>query len=529
MDYIEELEKIIRNKELSNEQWKELVCDLIQIIPENKYTRVNYLINKDELKENLTYEEIENILETIIIDAEDGKYCDDSYFDYGLDEEIVIGDESWIDEIDRAFIGIKGLFNQKKYEQVILLYEKIFEITERNYEELHSLLPKYYDIEEILESKVEEHYYNYLEAIFYSKDINTMEKLATAFKEHNYNYEKGNIIHEFCKNHENFTKEMIKPIINMLLQERRFYIEKIIFKLLIEKNGTEEVLEFLKENINKNIWVFNELCNYMEKKGEYKKLLEYLYILENTTINQHHKELIYEKIIDIGNILEDNKLQKTYLYKINELHPTLKYTLEICKNLSSEKKIEQMKKLEEKVINNKDEEEEKILVELALGNIDKTYIIYEKIEKYQKKNIEEIITYYLLRYSGKATEKRILEEELKTKIKQMNLSIDIKELFNIMELTKKEVAQEFILKIEKEFKNKIARKTRDYLSRQERGMYIVVATYLVILVEHLYQEGRKEETLILLQTYRENYKQYSAYKKCLNEALNKSSISSKEV
>ena len=97
MDYIEELEKIIRNKELSNEQWKELVCDLIQIIPENKYT---------------------------------------------------------------------------------LLYEKIFEITERNYEELHSLLPKYYDIEEILESKVEEHYYNYLEAIFYSKDINTMEKLA---------------------------------------------------------------------------------------------------------------------------------------------------------------------------------------------------------------------------------------------------------------------------------------------------------------------------------------------------------------
>ena len=270
MDYIEELEKIIRNKELSNEQWKELVCDLIQIIPENKYTRVNYLINKDELKENLTYEEIENILETIIIDAEDGKYCDDSYFDYGLDEEIVIGDESWIDEIDRAFIGIKGLFNQKKYEQVILLYEKIFEITERNYEELHSLLPKYYDIEEILESKVEEHYYNYLEAIFYSKDINTMEKLATAFKEHNYNYEKGNIIHEFCKNHENFTKEMIKPIINMLLQERRFYIEKIIFKLLIEKNGTEEVLEFLKENINKNIWVFNELCNYMEKKGEYK-------------------------------------------------------------------------------------------------------------------------------------------------------------------------------------------------------------------------------------------------------------------
>ena len=188
-----------------------------------------------------------------------------------------------------------------------------------------------------------------------------------------------------------------------------------------------------------------------------------------------------------------------------------------------------MKKLEEKVINNKDEEEEKILVELALGNIDKTYIIYEKIEKYQKKNIEEIITYYLLRYSGKATEKRILEEELKTKIKQMNLSIDIKELFNIMELTKKEVAQEFILKIEKEFKNKIARKTRDYLNRQERGMYIVVATYLVILVEHLYQEGRKEEALILLQTYRENYKQYSAYKKCLNEALNKSSISSKEV
>ena len=95
----------------------------------------------------------------------------------------------------------------------------------------------------------------------------------------------------------------------------------------------------------------------------------------------------------------------------------------------------------------------------------------------------------------------------------------------------KKLLKEALLELmgEKEFKNKIARKTRDYLSRQERGMYIVVATYLVILVEHLYQEGRKEEALILLQTYRENYKQYSAYKKCLNEALNKSSISSKEV
>lgn len=125
MKYIEnnktiknKLEEKIKNKELSNEQWQEIVCDLLSCIPENKLTRVNYLINKDEVQEDLTFEQINKIIDEVIANAEGGEYCDETYYDYSIDEQVVIGDESWIDEIDKALKGIKGLFNKKKYKIV---------------------------------------------------------------------------------------------------------------------------------------------------------------------------------------------------------------------------------------------------------------------------------------------------------------------------------------------------------------------------------------------------------------------------
>ena len=71
-----ELEETVKGKELSNEQWQELVCDLLKIIPENKFTRANYLINKDEMQEKLTAEEISEIIEGVISDAEKELYYD---------------------------------------------------------------------------------------------------------------------------------------------------------------------------------------------------------------------------------------------------------------------------------------------------------------------------------------------------------------------------------------------------------------------------------------------------------------------
>lgn len=85
MKYIEnnktiekELEEKIKSKELSNEQWQEIVCDLLNCIPENKLARVNYLINKDEVQENLTFEEINKIIDEVIANAEEGEYCDET-------------------------------------------------------------------------------------------------------------------------------------------------------------------------------------------------------------------------------------------------------------------------------------------------------------------------------------------------------------------------------------------------------------------------------------------------------------------
>ena len=105
-----EIEEIINHKNLTNEQWQKLICDMIQLIPESKYNRLKYLINKDNLIENLSLEEIITTINRIEQEAKNSKYYDTAYYDYGLGEEIVEGDTSWIDEIDRLLRAVTGLF-----------------------------------------------------------------------------------------------------------------------------------------------------------------------------------------------------------------------------------------------------------------------------------------------------------------------------------------------------------------------------------------------------------------------------------
>lgn len=532
MKYIEnnktiekELEEKIKSKELSNEQWQEIVCDLLNCIPENKLARVNYLINKDEVQENLTFEEINKIIDEVIANAEEGEYCDETYYDYSIDEQVVIGDESWIDEIDKALRGVKGLFNKKKYKETIKLYERIFMITEREYEEFHSLLPGYYHVEEMLESKIQEHYLNYLTSIYNIEDINRIEKLVKAFSKHRYNIA-GQVLHEFSKKHENFRNEMIIPIITEMTKSDKWFLYKIIFQLLMEKNGTEEVFKFLQKNIQNSMRVFNLLCEFMTNKFEYNKLLEYLFALEKIKMQNKQKELIYKKIIDVSNIIQDNKVKNKYLHKINEVTPSLIYTLQICEGLSIEDQIKEIEQLSEKFTIEKEKDvDEKLLIELILGKIENVYIIFEKLDKYEKDSIENLIFYYLLAFGNKKNHKiRLLMEKLEEKIKNIESKLDADLIFKIMQSTRKEISKELIEKVEKQIKNKISKMTKQFLNTQQRGRYQEVADYLISFIEYLNQEGREQEGKILLQKFQEEYRNYSVYKKCLKNALERSDI-----
>ena len=520
-----ELEGKVKCKELSNEQWQELVCDLLKIIPENKFTRANYLINKGEMQEKLTFKEINKIIDKVISDAEKGLYCDESYYDYSLDEEVVIGDESWIDEIDRAFRGIKGLFGEKKYNEVVDLYEKIFDITERNHEELHSLLPNYYHVEDMLECKIQEHYLNYLNAIYYADDVNKIEKFEKAFEEHRYNLD-AYVIHEFSKKHEKFRNEMIIPIVNKLTECDKWFSYKIVFQLLIEKNGTEEVFKFLQKNSVDNVRIFELLCEFMMNKFEYNKLLEYLFALEKINMKDGKKELIYKKIIDLCDIMKDDELKRKYLYNINDLHPKLVYTLQICENLSVDNQIKEITKLSDKFVVVKEKNErEKILIDLILGKIENVYVIFEKLDNYDKERVENLIFYYLLFFgSRKNNEKKLIREKFVEEIEDIENNLDTDLIFKIMQATKKEIPEELIEKVEKQFENKISKITKKYLKTQQRGRYQEVADYLIAFVEYLSQEGRVNECKILLQKFQEEYTHYNVYKKCLKNSLERSSV-----
>ena len=517
-----EIEEIINHKNLTNEQWQKLICDMIQLIPESKYNRLKYLINKDNLIENLSLEEIITTINRIEQEAKNSKYYDTAYYDYGLGEEIVEGDTSWIDEIDRLLRAVTGLFIKEEYNNVVTAYEHIFNLIYDD-EELYSLLPGYYHIDENLESKIEEHYIRYLQAIYYSQNANKIEKYAEVFWIYNFLEE---VIHDFCNINKEFVTNMTNPIVNLLVQKHSRYASRIIFKLLMEENVIQSVMQFLKKNLKENIYVYQLMCNYLEENQKYEEILMNLYELEKLEIISEQKEKIFNEIIKVAEIIRKEDVREKYLYKVNNINPSLKYTVLICKNLTPEGKMEQLEEMYKKIVNTKSRQEEKILTALMLGKIELVYELYDKMEKYNKQDIEDLIIYYLFKFGYKEVkDKKLLTESLKREISKVEYKLDTQEVLNIMKTTRnKELSSNLLEKIETKYKKKIQSKTKPILNRQERGMYDEIANYLVVLIEHIYQEGRKEEAMQILQKYQEDFKRYSAYRKCIKNEIEKSSI-----
>ena len=179
-----------------------------------------------------------------------------------------------------------------------------------------------------------------------------------------------------------------------------------------------------------------------------------------------------------------------------------------------------------RIVNDENKQKEKVLTTLMLGKIELVYELYDKMEKYNKQDIEDLIIYYLFKFGYKEVkDKKLLTENLKREILKVDYQLDTQEILKIMEITRnKELSSNLIEKIETNYKKKIQSKTKPILNRQERGMYDEIANYLVVLIEHMYQEGRKEEAMQILQKYQEEFKRYSAYRKCIKNEIEKSSI-----
>ena len=115
-------------------------------------------------------------------------------------------------------------------------------------------------------------------------------------------------------------------------------------------------------------------------------------------------------------------------------------------------------------------------------------------------------------------------EKLEKKIKNIESKLDADLIFKIMQSTRKEISKELIEKVEKQIKNKISKMTKQFLNTQQRGGYQEAADYLIAFIEYLNQQGREQEGKILLQKFQEEYRNYSVYKKCLKNALERSDI-----
>ena len=165
------------------------------------------------------------------------------------------------------------------------------------------------------------------------------------------------------------------------------------------------------------------------------------------------------------------------------------------------------------------------MIDLILGKIENVYVIFEKLDNYYKEHVENLIFYYLLFFgSRKNNEKKLIREKFVEEIKNIENNIDTDVILKIMQATKKEIPEELIKKVEKQFENKISKITKKYLKTQQRGRYQEVSDYLIAFVEYLSQEGRVNEGKILLKKFQENYTHYNVYKKCLKNSLERSSV-----
>lgn len=197
--------------------------------------------------------------------------------------------------------------------------------------------------------------------------------------------------------------------------------------------------------------------------------------------------------------------------------------------MTIDNQIKEISKLSEKFVIVKEKNEyEKILIELILGKVENVYVIFEKLADYEKDSIENLIFYYFLAFRNKnSNEKKLIKEKLIEEIINIEKNLDTDLILKIMQETRKEIPKGLIEKVEKQFRNKISKVTKQYLKAQQRGMYQEVADYLITFVEYLYQEGRIQEGKELLQKFQEEYRYYNVYKKCLKNALERSSIEEK--
>ena len=171
------------------------------------------------------------------------------------------------------------------------------------------------------------------------------------------------------------------------------------------------------------------MCRYLEKNQKYEEILTNLYELEKLDILPEQKEILFSEIIKVAEIIKKEDVIEKYLYKVNEINPSLKYTVKICKNLTPKRKIEQVEEMYKKIVNIESRQEEKILTALMLGKIELVYEIYDKIGKYNKQDIEDLIIYYLFKFGyNEVKNKKILTENLKREI----LKVEYQYLFLLL-------------------------------------------------------------------------------------------------
>ncbi|MFD1361929.1 hypothetical protein [Lentibacillus salinarum] len=342
-----------RLADFSAEELRRLIMEwATEELPDKRLDFLNKL--KPESQETMPETDADALMDEIEAfaqDVEDGVYVDGYGWDDDYLEERDFGDESWAGEMDDFFLEARHLLREEHYEAAEDVYRKLFAILEMGEEP--GYLPGDLYINNMLEVDLHEHVALFLRSVYINaKSEERVNLLYEAMKEFSYltspNVKLTDIndsldaslpdFHDFLTDWIEFLKE--KPI---------FHVNQLLREAVFLKGGIPAIADFAGSYADKFPEAYMDWIAALQKEGDRESVLQVVTEgLDNIPGNFTVRADVAEKMTEIGDELDDNRMQLKGLRESFYSDPSVKYLLDLYILAEEENCLEEVRDEAEK-------------------------------------------------------------------------------------------------------------------------------------------------------------------------------------
>lgn len=540
----EELQKIILNW-ASQEPPRKRETFLDQLNPEGNIGSSRY--DRKEL-----INEIDRFAERV----KDGDYCDGYGWDNEIYEERDFGDESWAEEMDDFLLEARGMLMEGYSKIAEEAYRKLFQILEMGEEPGH--LPGDLDPRTMLEVDLGEH----VALFFRSAYLNASSEVRVNLLYEAMN-EYGYLVlpriklldvrdsldaplpgfHGFLEDWIEFLKEHIPS----------FHVSELLREAVFLKGGVPAIAEFARAHVKKYPTAYMDWITALEQDGDPKAVLQVaIEGLSKIPRDYVVRANVAEKLIEIGEERNDNKLRLKGLRESFYSNPSMKYLLDLymiaeeegCFDEIKNEVLKRMKELKAEGRTNNDTycDIERRLSDFYEGVFIHALLLsgcYEDVFQMCKgkgplgwspsAHPKPVMLIFLMDILSKEDKySKVLNDQWRYAVirgydtQEINIEKYQKIITRVKSTIHLTEEQEAVYL--KWCKRETGRRIDAIVSNQYRGSYDKAAKILVAMAETLANRENKQEGLAFVEKYRNKYPRYSAFRREINEALRASGL-----